>query len=120
MVQRRAIHVRDEITGAGGDVRWAMVTGAEIKLDGNKAMLHQDGKTLQVEILVPEDARFEVLSNTPPTKQEKQNESTHILAARLTADALRTVEISVLLQPIENGKKTVTFQLQPLREWPSS
>ena len=31
MVDRRAIHIRDEIDGATGEVRWTMVTGAEIR-----------------------------------------------------------------------------------------
>ena len=69
---------------------------------------------------MPEDATFEILSNKPPSKEEKQNEGTHILAARLRADPHRKVEISILLQPIENGQKTVTFQPQHLRDWPSS
>ena len=117
MLQRQAVHVRDEIVGASGDVRWGMVTAAEIKLEGHKAVLRQDGKTLLAEILSPADAAFEILSNQPPTKQEWQNAGTYILATRLTAEADKRVEISVVLQPLEKGDKSMTVQLQPLRDW---
>ena len=36
LLERRAIHVRDEIIKVSGDVRWGMVTGAEIKLAGKQ------------------------------------------------------------------------------------
>ena len=117
-VQRRAVHVRDEIVGSSGDVRWAMVTGAEIKLAGQKALLEQDGRTLEAEILVPKDVKFETLPNLPATPAEKQNEGTHILAARIPAGAPRRIEISVLLQPIDKRQNLVKVQPRPLREWP--
>lgn len=58
MLGRRVVHVRDELTGVNGEVRWAMVTEAEIELSGNDATLTQNGKTLRAEILTPADARF--------------------------------------------------------------
>ncbi len=120
LLDRQAVHVRDEIAGARGNVQWTMVTGAEISLAGNKATLTQDGKTLQAEILMPRDARFRRMSTKPPSKKEKQNRGTQILAVSIAAEPDREVAISVLLQPTEPGKPMVTVQPQRLEEWPSS
>ena len=120
MVDRRAVHVRDEIEGVTGDVRWTLVTGAEIELSGNKAVLTQNGKTLRAEILVPFGARFEVLPNRPPTLVEKQNEGTQILAIHLTAKPDQPIAISVLLQASSDGKERVVLRPLTLGEWPGS
>ena len=120
LLDRRAIHVRDEITGARGAVQWGMVTSAKIQLAGNQATLEQDGRQLLAEILMPDDARFEIMSTKPPTTEEKQNEGTRILAAIVPVHADGRVEISVLLQPASKEKTIVTLRPQPLGEWPKS
>ena len=107
MLEGRAVHIRDELTGLKEPVRWAMVTAAEIRVDGNKAALTQDGKTLQAEILAPPDGKFEIVSTKPPTAQEKQNQGTQILAITIEAGPSGDVALSVLLQPVTVAKPVV-------------
>lgn len=117
LLDRRAVHVRDEITGADGDVRWGMVTAAEVQLDGRRALLRQDGKTLQADILAPPGARFELASTQPPTKREQQNAGTRILAVNLVCRPDERAEISVLLQPLHAGREAFAAPPKPLNEW---
>ena len=118
MRDRQRVHIRDELMGVDGNVRWTMVTSARISIDGNRALLQQDGKQVEARIVAPQDARFSVLPNKPSTTREKQNEGTRILAIQLAPDADQQLEISVLLFP--PGKDDVRFQPTPLAEWPRS
>ncbi|NOX54220.1 MAG: DUF4962 domain-containing protein, partial [Planctomycetes bacterium] len=99
LVERRVVQIRDEIEGATGNVRWGMVTPAEIKLDGRKATLTLRGKTLTAYILEPADARFEVVSTKPPTAREKSNAGTRMLAITVAAGPSRRMVIRVALTP---------------------
>jgi hypothetical protein len=119
LLNRRAVHVRDEINGAVGQVRWSMVTGAEISLSGHRATLTQEGKTLLAEILAPSDAEFEVLSNAPPTPAEKQNAGTCILAITVLATAEQPTAISVLLQPTDGQRTPLKIEPRGLDQWPN-
>ena len=114
---RSAVHVRDELEGVRGDVRWGIVTRADARLDENRAVLTQDGKTLLAEILSPPGARFQMLPNKPPTAEEKQNEGTRILAFRVQASDTKHVALSVLLQPLEEGQSSMSLSPEPLTEW---
>jgi len=79
---------------AEGQIRWACVTGAEISINGPRATLTQNSKTLLAEILAPSDAEFEVISNAPPTPDERQNAGTHILTITIKATAEKPVAIA--------------------------
>ena len=98
LLNRRTVRVVDKITDPSGEVRWGMVTEADITLDGNKATLSQQGKQLTVEIASPPEAKFEVLSTKPPSSGERQNQGTRMLAARLNP-AKGEMKIEVLLVP---------------------
>jgi hypothetical protein len=118
LLDRRAVHVRDELAGVNGEVRWGIVTEAQIELAGRQATLTQNGKTLRAEILAPAGARFEIVSTKPPTARERQNEGTRMLATRISADGTNPVVISILLQPTSNGEQAASIKDQPLDEWP--
>lgn len=120
LVERRAIHVRDEIAGATGPIRWAMVTAASVDASGATAVLSQDGKQLRAEILSPSDARFEVLPNRPATSKENQNEGTSLLAIRVEPKDNADVVLSALLQPIVADKPLVAIEDVSLERWPNS
>ena len=92
--------------------------GARFSLAGDKATLTSRVKTLQAEILTPKGARFEIDSNRPPTDKEKQNEGTSILAVKVNADAVRPVEISILMQPVVSGQALAKIDPRPLDQWP--
>jgi hypothetical protein len=118
MLDRRLIHVRDEVVGATGKVRWGMVTPADISLDGNTATLTQEGKTLVARILSPADARFEIVSTKPPTSREKQNTGTRLLATTVDNTSGKPMTISVLLQPVRDKQRQSSIEDEPLTQWP--
>ena len=99
MLGRRTVRVRDEIVAPVGEVRWGIVTRAAIKLDGNKALLEQDGKKLEAEIVEPAGAKFEIVSTKPPTARERQNEGTRMLATRVKPGDAQRLRIEILLRP---------------------
>ncbi len=98
LVERKALHVRDELSGPFGEVRWAMVTTAEISVDGDTAVLSQDGKTLVVELRSPDDAIFKVVSTDPPTDNERSNRGTQMLTTRIAAKRGQRITIDVVMQ----------------------
>ena len=120
LLDRQVVHVRDEIVGAEGVVRWAMVTKASIAITDNMATLRQGGKVLRARILAPLGGRFEVLPNRPPTKMETQNDGTSILAIQIDANTEKLVEISVLLEPENTNAPPSTPPILTLRDWPKS
>lgn len=61
---------------------WGMVTDAEVKLDGRRALLTKAGKTMRAEVLSPGDASFGIVS-TQPSPPQRQNEGTRKLVVRL-------------------------------------
>ena len=86
---------------------------------GSTAILKQDGKTLRVDILSPASAKFEILSTTPPTKQENQNEGTSMLAFSVKPAGKKNIHLAVLLTPIGPRWKKLSppAKLRPLSEW---
>ncbi len=118
LVNRRAIHVRDELSGVLGEVRWGMVTPATITLRGAKAILKQRDKTLVVELLSPPGAEFEVVSTDPPTTTERSNRGTRMLAVRVHAERDDRVAISVVMQLEGDPSVTTDTFSQSLSSWP--
>lgn len=78
-----------------------MVTPAEFFLNGNEALLRQNGKEFKVTILEPSDARFEELSTKPSRPEENQNEGTTMLATSVYKDDLLPFKINVELNPYD-------------------
>jgi hypothetical protein len=118
LLDRRVVRVQDELTGLTGEVRWGMVTPAEVRIDANKATLSLDGRRLQAEILAPQGTTFEIVSTKPPTKQEQQNEGTRMLVLRAKGDGAGRLVIDVVLQSLGKEKPLAPPALRPLAEWP--
>ncbi|MCL2119237.1 MAG: heparinase II/III-family protein, partial [Planctomycetaceae bacterium] len=74
--------IRDELEGVEEPVRWGMVTRADVTItpDGQSATLNRSGKEICVS-LKSENAKFEIVSTTPPTEKEAQNQGYRMLAA---------------------------------------
>ncbi len=108
--------VRDEIAGAqsGSSWRWAMLTRASIAVDGARAVLTQDGKSMLAVIETPGQV-FTQMAATPPTKVENQNEGVTILTITTTPAADDCV-IQVALYPL-GGRGVTTGPLKPLDAW---
>jgi len=111
------VRIRDEIEKPVGEVRWGMVTAADIKVSGNKAVLSQDGKALHAKVVSPPGAKFEIVSTKPPTDRENQNNGTRMLAVKAKAQGEKKLVIEVFLEkmPIFESQETPT--LKPLGEW---
>lgn len=97
VLEGRALQIVDEVESPIDTVRWGVVTSAQVKLAGGRAILEQAGKRLYATILEPDSARFQVLPTTPPTRAENQNEGTRMLAIFVPARTDRPVRLSVLL-----------------------
>ena len=117
LVGRRTVHIRDEIEGANGTVRWGMVTAAEIELRGNKAALSLRGKPLTAYILEPRHGRFEILSTKPPTTREKPNTGTRMLAVIVAARPSKQLVIRVALTPDGELPNGPALNDKPLGQW---
>ncbi len=98
LVDRREVRVRDQVQGARGAIRWAMVTRAKIDLKGGSARLSQSGKQLRATIVQPKGARFEVISTKPPTELENPNRGTRMLAVVIDKPRKEQV-IEIVLRP---------------------
>ena len=104
-----SVRIRDEVQGAasGLDVRWQMLTRAEITLNGDVAVLKQDGKTLKASILSPAGAKFAQGSAQPPedgVNQRNPGFSLLQVNAAVPASGRLMLEIELQAGP-ESGAK---------------
>jgi len=104
LLERARVLVQDEVEALkpGVPLTWRMLTGAGVTLAGRQATLQQNGRTLRVEILAPESARFATRPAAPPTAVEEQNPGITELFAEVpaTAGTETNVRIAVLLTPV--------------------
>ncbi len=121
LLNRRRVLVQDELEGVqeGAEVRWAMATEAEVKIDGRRAALTQGGKTLHAEILSPAGARFELASTDPGDDRQHQNKGARMLVAHVESRGRKTpMRIAVLLTPVGRGwGRMAAPALTPLSAW---
>ncbi len=120
--QQRRVLVQDELSGlrAGADVRWALVTGADIMIsdDGRNARLKQDDRSLQVALLSPGPFRFKSIPADPPDDDfNAPNPNRRLLVLHATAPDSGRLEISVLLTPGSIRDAAPAPHIQPLADW---
>jgi len=113
MVKGRHVVITDEIVAkSGARIRWAMVTPAAIKINGNKAILTCDQKKLYAHIVAPQDTHFMAISTKPQTAAEKQNEGTSMLSVTTIAKLIETKIVIILSNDAaENLKQMIPMQL---------
>lgn len=112
LVDRKDLLVQDEITGANGEIRWIMMTRANINANGNRAVLTQAGKTLTARILSPSDARFTVVTADPGKAGENKNVGYRRLAVHV--GGRKDATIVVQLSPGGSPRPT---SVSPLANW---
>ena len=120
LLDRSRVLVQDEVEKptSATPLTWQMLTGARVALDGRKANLTQNGRTLRVEILAPENARFSTKPARPPTNLEAQNEGITILSTHIETVQGRDAQVAVLLTPVgEKWPQLPPPALRPLDEW---
>ncbi len=101
VLPHRQVLVQDELSGLkpGDTVRWAFLTTAQVSIDGTRATLRQDGKTLHA-LLVAPGANFEVIPAEPPDDGfNAPNPGASLLIAHVRAPESGTLMIQVLLGP---------------------
>ncbi len=121
LLDRSRVLVQDDIEGLkpGVPLTWRMLTGADVKLDGPRATLTKDGRTLRIEILAPAGAHFTTRPATAPTAAEAKNAGITDLTAIVPASAAETdVRLAVLLTPVgEKWTGHAAPAIVPLAQW---
>ena len=111
-LKKKDVLVQDEIEWKSKkrDVVWTMMTGAQIELQENRAILTQNGKSLTATILSPSTAVFDTVSavREPP---ERSNTGFRRLVIRLSTRE-NSSRLAVLFSVDEP-----TVELQPLSKW---
>ena len=115
----RSVLVQDEIAAAGkaATVRWAMVTRAEVTVDGaGRATLSQDGKRLAFRVVEPAGAVVKIYpTDPPPAATDARNPGTRMIGFEVAVTAGQTQRIVVQLAPGDgNGKAPA---VQAFAEW---
>lgn len=117
MLKRSAVLVQDEVeTIKPADVVWNLLTPAKVEIAGKVATLTQGSAKLEVRIVEPAEARFEVVSANPPPPQ-KQQPGVKNLSVRLPAK-LSQARIVVLMTP--GGGAGEPVAVEPLEKWGGS
>lgn len=116
-----AVLVQDEVRGArpGANVRWAMVTRAEVRIsrDGRTATLKHSGKQLGVQLVGPTEARFAVISADPPKDNfNALNPGRRILIIDHPASAAGEADLAVWLKP-SAANRSATPTITSLQGW---
>jgi hypothetical protein len=99
-------------------VRWAMVTRAEVRLDGQRATLSQDGQTLTLQLQAPGAGRLETFkTNPPPAEYDAENPGTRMVGFKVRLKPGQSKRLRVQLVP---GSAAGAQAKQPpakLRDW---
>ncbi len=120
MLDRSRVLIQDEVTCISDDeIRWGMLTQqTKIKLDGEKAFLTKDGRTLSAEILAPAGATFKIVIPPPPGEGEYPRPNISMLVIFVKPTGRKLMRLAVLLTPV--GEKWKTFpppRIKPLENW---
>jgi hypothetical protein len=111
--------VQDEIVALGNlaTVRWAMVTRADVKIDGpGQATLTQAGKTLGLRVVEPAGVGLKIYpTDPPPSVNDARNEGTRLLGFEVAMTARQAQRLVVHLAPGEAPAQPPV--VQPLPEW---
>jgi len=115
----RSVVVQDEVKALGktANVRWAMVTRAEVKLDGaGHALLTQEGKKLGFRVLEPAGAVVKIYpTDPPPAATDAPNPGTRMVGFEVAVGAGAVQRIVVQLVP--RDEKGEAPAVRDLAEW---
>ncbi len=100
LMKDRSLMIEDRLEGVRETVRWAMMTRADIAIDGKKAVLTRGNKAIVVELTSDEAGAFAIVSVIPPTERENRNKGYSMLAAFAKPKDER-VTIRVVMKPGE-------------------
>ncbi|MEX2569024.1 MAG: heparinase II/III family protein, partial [Cyclobacteriaceae bacterium] len=118
IVDQAYVLVRDEIRNkdSPSHISWNMLTPAQVALDGDKALLTQDGKKLHLIILGLEGVQWKTYSTDPKTDYDAPNPGTEMVGFEYNAEPGEELKFQVLLVP-ENALGKVKEEAKDLVEW---
>jgi len=96
------ILIQDEMeaTNRSTQVRWAMVTPAEVVLESDtQALLKQKGKTMRLTVLGDARAKLKTYSTAPKADYDAPNPGTRLIGFEVTLSANQSQRTAVLLTP---------------------
>jgi hypothetical protein len=111
-IGREDLLIQDEVSGPVSDVRWTMMTAANVSLNGSQARLTQGGKTLTARILSPSGATFKVLGADPEMSGQNRNAGHRRLVIELSRS-----QVSRVVVQLSPGGNPRPASVQPLANW---
>lgn len=115
----RSVLVHDEFSAPDRrvTVRWAMLTRAEVTIDGTgRATLTQEGRTLQFRVLEPASAKLKIFpTDPPPAATDARNQGTRLLGFEVRVPAGQPQRVVVHLAP--DGTSPTAVVIEPLATW---
>lgn len=111
--------IQDEITtliDRQTNVRWAMFTTANVKVENQRAILTIGDKTLYLKVKGSEDIAIRTWSTDPTAEYDSPNPGTTIVGFETTLPKNTSASFEVLLVPSKADAKA-TFVNEPLANW---
>ena len=117
-LQRKNVLFQDELTTLDKEsthIRWGMATNATVTLQGNKAVLEQDGETVHLSVVSPASAVLQVYDlENPPNDYDSKNPNTRMVGFEVTLPANTSETLAVRISP--SGLKK-SSPLDVLADW---
>jgi hypothetical protein len=115
----RTVVVQDEFAApanAVAAVRWAMVTRAEVTVDGpGLAALRREGRTLRFQVVEPAASELQIYSTDPPAATDAPNPGTRLLGFMVKLAAGEPARVVVRMIP--ESAKAGPFEPAALARW---
>jgi hypothetical protein len=121
IINKQYAVVRDEVktTGKETTIRWTMMTTADVKLKGNKAIeLRKNGKKLNLEVVEPAKITLKTWTTVPTHDYDALNPGTILVGFEVKVPADTKTALTVKLIP-QSAKKS-SEKIPELAQWPNS
>ncbi len=118
LLSAKTILLRDEIVLRPGvkEVSWRFITNAEVKINGNTAILSQNGKMFYIRCLLSDGFKLKVIPAKPNSKEEKPVRNVNIVEITLNAsDKLLSIPVLLSNKFVESEKNNEVKS--KLMEW---
>ncbi len=118
IAQRKHVVVQDEVHAEEPvDVKWQIVTPAEIEIQEQTCILSIDDKRLKIQILNPKDAHFSVESANPPEPQRQQPEMSKLVIT--LPEKVENYNLFTVFTPFKEGEEPEPYvrAAGPLKYW---
>jgi hypothetical protein len=110
--------IRDEIETLDKTtmVRWNMVTFSSVVLGDKEATLTDDGKTLYLKVLGPDNIEMKTWSTAPPNNYDAANPGTIMVGfeCEVPANTSQAIEVILVPKPVETEAEFLNITLE---EW---